>query len=101
MPKWEICEVRWSQLREVRKRSFLSADEDIEYIGIYIAALHTPEGQRAIYEGSELSTKNPNFNTLLTEERSKLISRVLADGWEPLQSGESGTITFKRPLSEI
>lgn len=103
MPKWEVCKIRGRVERWESKRDFWSVTNR-QFI-IIEAITDTPQGERvidqsAVYEldivddRAKLEEQERQGN----EERAKLVGRLLADGWEPIQSESGEVTTFRRAI---
>ncbi len=81
MPRWEVCSVQLESPKKDRSK--------------YIAVAHTAQG-RLVVDGTPDFHKEHHW-TIGEEERSKLIGRMLAQGWEPISFNDGGNVTaFRR-----
>lgn len=107
MPRWEVCRIQEIKVRQeggfVPKR-----------FSQWVTFSDTSDGERQVdksaeYESPGVINAYPSplddretFRTLRAsvEERSKLIGRLLANGWEPLAFDQFGfAVAFRRQLS--
>lgn len=80
MAKWEMCKL-------VVKESLKCK---------WVAQLDTSLGQQIIDESEEFGWFS---NKAIDAARSKLVARLLENGWEPIQTDEEGNaISFKRQV---
>ncbi len=89
MPRWEVCRI------ETRY--------DDGFLGFgrachYLAVLETPRGAYVIDRSDDVTRTAGEENELKRRNvYSKLVGRLLAGGWEPLQADDSGqVIVFRR-----
>ena len=98
MPRWEMCRIE-REIREVgtfRKKRLFSL----------VAIIDTLNGPKIIDKSAEYEEVNiyddramKKFNETNQREYSGLVSRLLADDWEPLSTKEYGWVmSFRRQV---
>ncbi len=97
MSKWEVCTI---EMRSERKWGLFRKTVDISK---YVAVVDKPEGPKVISESrtwkyihddSEHSySQNREQDELSRTEHSKLVGKLLEDGWEPINGD-----TFRRQV---
>jgi hypothetical protein len=111
MPRWEMCRIQNDEVRSERIGGFLSSATRHFYR--FVAVVITPQGARVIdqtapYEWIEWdqSHENAEWRARTLEgyerggqEKTKLIGRLLADGWEPIQAEDNDVTLFKRVVT--
>lgn len=84
MPKWEVCRIDW-------RRSWTGVGPFRKEHTQFIAIADTANGEKIIAVSDATNT---------FEDRARLVSKLLADGWEPISAGDSGLVTtFRRQVS--
>jgi hypothetical protein len=80
MAKWEVCKIVYQ--------------ESILMRGKWVARMETSKGQQIIDQSEEFGAL-----TRGEESCSKLVARLLENGWEPIQvDKEGGVSAFKRQV---
>ena len=87
MPRWEVCRIKE-----------ISREEKGRKYGVftrYVAVLDTIQGEQMLDQSEEAE----RTQEALAEPHSKLVGRLLADGWEPLTTDVVGkVIAFRRQV---
>ncbi|HZQ10645.1 MAG TPA: hypothetical protein VFD70_28975 [Anaerolineae bacterium] len=92
MPKWEVCRI---QYRLVKRRGIFSP---AKYK--WCAIVDTQNGEEIIDASIEIEDHDDARNVLLqNEEASKLTGRLLAKGWEPMESSYGRVSVLKRHVA--
>jgi CO dehydrogenase/acetyl-CoA synthase alpha subunit len=106
MPRWEVCKIEIREERRERVGGLFSSGERAYYR--YVAVADTPQGQKDVDQSDvyqhlywrdynkDWDKQNRESYEHGLEERSKLIGRLLANGWEPIQSNERGEVISLR-----
>lgn len=85
MAKWEVCHI---------KNQYANRGKMFHYL----AVIDTDAGEKTIDKTIELEVEKGNSQKL-DDERAKVVSRLLANGSEPLSSNERGNVnTFRRQV---
>lgn len=86
MPKWEVCRIEMIELGDMGPKQRIK----------FVVTSDTPQGEQVIDQSEEVLRSD---KLLPGEVRSKLIGRLLADGWEPVSFGDAGlVVAFKRQV---
>ncbi len=104
VPNWETCRI---EVREERRIpvAFYSAVDQIYYR--MFALVDTPQGQKVIAWSGAWSQISDGPEQQLRQdqekrdqERTRLIDRLRAEGWEPVESDHAGEVnTLRRPAA--
>lgn len=92
MPKWEVCKIVTKQ----RYQGFSIFEKEFR---TYLAVVDTTDGQRIIDQTPEVPVPAAGEKRPKTEEeRAKLVGRLLANGWEPMQAEYNEVSVFRRQI---
>ncbi len=92
MPKWEV----WRIEEKVNRKGVVLQ----RYLLTYVAVTDTTGGQQVIDQSSEIQANESEVSyAQRREERAKLVGRLLANGWEPLETRYGQITAFRRQVS--